>query len=231
MKRKARSAIATGIMIASGLLALTGGPLVSEAGAVPPPAVVENQTYGASYGEWGARWWQWVLSIPAAVNPVLDQSGANCARGQYDTVWFLAGSFGGSVTRVCTVPAGKPLFFPLLNGGAFKPKGFESLLDLRNLAGASLNTAAALVCKVDGADCAADLFKFRASTPSFTVIAPAKGLIPPGQLTVPGNTDSMVADGYWMLLQPLPPGQHTVKLGGTMADGFTVDVTYLLTVQ
>ena len=37
------------------------------------------------------------------------------AKGQPGGVWFLAGSFGGRVTRTCTVPAGTPLVFPLVN--------------------------------------------------------------------------------------------------------------------
>ena len=35
---------------------------------VVPPSVNE---FGNPYGEWTARWWQWLLSIPAATNPNL----------------------------------------------------------------------------------------------------------------------------------------------------------------
>ena len=36
--------------------------------------------------------------------------------GQSGSVWFLAGIFGGgSATRTCAVPAGKALYFPVLN--------------------------------------------------------------------------------------------------------------------
>jgi hypothetical protein len=77
---------------------------------------VNANAYGNTYGEWSARWWQWLLSIPAATNPNSDTTGANCAQEQAGPVWFLAGTFGGSaVTRSCTVPAGKALFFPILN--------------------------------------------------------------------------------------------------------------------
>ncbi|HKG86698.1 MAG TPA: hypothetical protein VKA95_00115 [Nitrososphaeraceae archaeon] len=30
-------------------------------------------------------------------------------------MWFLAGTGGGEVTRVCNIPAGKAIFFPSLN--------------------------------------------------------------------------------------------------------------------
>ena len=80
----------------------TAGPLARPASAAD---VVKAEGFGATYGEWSARWWQWALSIPAAVNPILDATGANCARDQVDDVWFLAGTFGGTVTRSCTIPA------------------------------------------------------------------------------------------------------------------------------
>jgi hypothetical protein len=40
-----------------------------------------------------------------------------------------------------------------------------------------------------------------------------------------------LADGYWVLLNPLPAGNHTIHLHGEIPDwGFAVDVTYNLTV-
>jgi hypothetical protein len=35
--------------------------------------------------------------------------------GQDGPVWFLAGTPGGPVTRDCTIPEGKQLYFPLVN--------------------------------------------------------------------------------------------------------------------
>jgi hypothetical protein len=91
------------------------GPLVSSAtanpGGGPPVFPVEVQAFGASYGEWSARWWQWLLGIAADVNPNLDDTGANCGQGQAGNVWFLAGTFGGDpVTRKCTIPSNKHQF-------------------------------------------------------------------------------------------------------------------------
>jgi hypothetical protein len=76
----------------------------------------DQVAFGNTYGEWASRWVQWVLSIPTGTNPALDTSGANCAQGQAGPAWFLAGNFGGALTRTCTVPAGKALFFPLVDG-------------------------------------------------------------------------------------------------------------------
>ena len=71
--------------------------------------------HNITYGEWTARWWQWLYSIPEERNPAADETGANCHEGQSGPVWFLAGTFGGLNERVCTIPAGKSLLFPVVN--------------------------------------------------------------------------------------------------------------------
>src|SRR5208283_3356948 len=70
--------------------------------------------FGGTYGEWSAAWWQWAFSVPVASHPLFDNT--DCSTGQSGSVWFLgaksciAGSPNcsvGSVTRSCSVPAGK----------------------------------------------------------------------------------------------------------------------------
>src|SRR5260370_17142534 len=56
-------------------------------GVVPP----DSNEFGNPYGEWSARWWQWLLSIPEATNPNLHPTGANFAQAQTRLVWFLSG--------------------------------------------------------------------------------------------------------------------------------------------
>ena len=40
-----------------------------------------------------------------------------------------------------------------------------------------------------------------------------------------------VADGYWALLPPLSVGKHTIRFAGGYSSGFTLDVTYHITVK
>jgi len=230
MKSRTKYCLVAVFTMLLGFVGQTAGPLAPTASAATQQQnVIGVQTFGATYGEWSARWWQWLLSIPAAVNPNLDTTGENCAQGQQDDVWFLAGTFGGTATRTCTIPAGKPIFFPLINNLAFKPSGRETLLDLRRLAGGLIDDVTVLQATIDG-EAVQNLFGFRVRAPSFTVIAPPRGLVPPGQLSVPGNTDPIVSDGYWLLLSPLPAGQHVIHFHAETSGGFVVDVTYHLTI-
>ena len=58
---------------------------------------LHQKVAGKTYGEWAAAWWQWVLAIPASVNPRFDTTGADAGEHQSGPVWFLAGNFGGAL--------------------------------------------------------------------------------------------------------------------------------------
>jgi hypothetical protein len=66
-------------------------------------------------GHLAGRWWKWALSAPDELSPVRDTTGEHAGWNQPDDVWFLAGTYGGRVERRCAVPAGRHLFFPVLN--------------------------------------------------------------------------------------------------------------------
>src|SRR5580765_2042723 len=75
------------------------------------------------YGKLAAEWWKWTYSIPCTTalcpNPVFDTTGGYGAVGQHGEVWFLAGTFGGTVTRNVSVPEGSQIFFPVVNNAFF----------------------------------------------------------------------------------------------------------------
>jgi hypothetical protein len=76
----------------------------------------DSEPYGLTYADWSARWWQWVMSMSETDNPLTDDTGKSCANNQSGPVWFLVGTSGGKVVRECGIPAGKAIFFPIING-------------------------------------------------------------------------------------------------------------------
>src|SRR5215218_10121357 len=90
--------------------------------AIFPP---DSQPYGLTDGEWTAKWWQWAYSIPTENNPMLDETGEDCAQAQNQTgpFWFLAGTGAGSVERTCTIPAGKAILLPIINVEGIRTAG------------------------------------------------------------------------------------------------------------
>jgi hypothetical protein len=139
-------------------------------------------------------------------------------------VWFLGGSFSTSTPeRNCTVPTGTALFFPVLNaednpvenppgwnpdiqGEAYVHQAVDDPIELH----ASLDFAIQLPPTDD-----LELFLF------------------PSLAGTNYNTkpiEPVVADGYYLMLSPLPPGPHTLVFGGSSRLPFTLNVTYHLTV-
>jgi len=206
-------------------------------GVLPPNA----NPFGMSYGQWGAEWWKWALSVPFAVNPMNDQTGANAAQGQSGRVWFLAGTFCvdinagcalATATRTCTVPAGKGIFFPILNSecSTFEGNG-TTYAELRDCARAAGDIATGLACEVDGVSLG-NLDAYRATSGLFTW-----GPLPDGNIleafglpNTVGATSAAAQDGFYIMLAPLKTGPHTIHFAGAFGSSFALDVTYHLTV-
>jgi hypothetical protein len=213
---------------------LTSLPSFVRAAGNPNPGVLppKSRPHGATYGEWGARWWQWALSIPAAVNPVTDTTGQFCGVGQTGHVWFLAGTFGGNATRTCTVPPGRMLFFPFLNAVCSTVLGDGTTeAELRACANGSVDAILAapqtiLTVTIDGQP-VQDLETYRAQSPPGTFVI----TFPPGAVFgIPAGPSASVSDGLWLMLAPLSPGNHVISFGA-VTPTFSFTVTYNLTVQ
>jgi hypothetical protein len=211
---------------------ITAGMTIAPAQADEEIVPVNANAYGNTYGEWSAEWWQWALSIPAANSPISDTTGANCTQRQSGPVFYLAGTSGGhAVTRKCTVPTGKALFFPILNAlwgaavGDCVPTNSAvvcNIADLRKLAADSMDSVT-LNAVIDG-EPVENLREQRVQSPVLTITLPDTAPYTPN-----------VSDGYWLLLPPLPAGKHTIYFKGVVTDGpfkgFVVEVTYKLTVH
>ena len=108
-----RRKLSTTAVFAAALL-LTAVTVSAQSFIAPP----ETLPGGLSYAQWSAKWWQWAWSIPSDINPILDKTGgADCGVDQSGPVWYLAGTAGFNAERDCTVPAGKMIFFPIINLG------------------------------------------------------------------------------------------------------------------
>lgn len=195
------------------------------------------RAYGKTVGEWSAEWWQWGLSAPFDVNPIIDETGKHAHVGQSGPVWFLAGTFPGvgPVERTCVVPRGKAILIPVVNAAFWGPEDitegedyFEFVQNLRDQAAVlKPENVIELECRIDDLVLEReDLLKLRAKSQPFGfTAAPDFGI----------KGDLAVSDGYWVLLKPLKPGWHTIgfhakiDLGG--GEFFELDVTYHLRVR
>ncbi len=193
---------------------------------VIPPDLAAELT-GQTYGEWSATFWQYVLSFPAPDNPLLDATGAKCAQRQSGNVFFLVGSFIGPVIRdACRVTAGSILFFPLVNivdVNVDSQTADELFAEIAPIEDA----ASDLHATVDGVALGNAKRGFRAKSPAFELDLRGQNLfgLPPGTYA------PAVADGYYLMLAPLPAGPHRIAFGGTDGNGFVQDIVYELVVE
>jgi hypothetical protein len=198
------------------------------------------QASGAS-GELAAAWWQWALSKPAADNPLFEgdpnYSDAQCngepVTATPDETWFLAGLAGtAAVERTCTMPAGSQLFFPVVTQVfVFTDPNKDTDAQARESASGFINNLLAdpdfeMTVTVDGKEINNNRI-VRAETPFFQVQLPKKNVF-----GVPAREYRAFADGLWVTLRPLPPGEHTIQWEMSAPNaGFSQDVTYHLTVE
>lgn len=206
------------------------------------------------YGDLSAEWWQWIFD-PASGNPQVATGAVDCGVNQRGSIWFLAAGgtgFDGPVVRSCTVPSGKSLFFPALNGIWTNSPGEnatvaqkrqlldEFISDLHPGFVVDLGLPGVRACgvyvKIDGQTATYFHPVVRTQSPPFRV----EGGSNPFGLPVGFVDPEAVSDGFWTLLPSLSPGQHTLEFGGAycLFDGAeihpvfgSVDVVYHLNVQ
>ncbi len=167
--------------------------------------------YNITYGEWTARWWQWAYSIPKNIHPAYDDTGKNCAQEQNGPVWFLPGTFGHPVTRMCDIPVGKAILFPILNSECSFAEfpNLKTLSELRTCAKTIQDQVTTFYASIDGV-LIPNLEKYRIQSPPFNFTLPQNNI-----LGMPSNiTTQAVADGNWVFLKPLSPGIHKIVFKG-----------------
>ncbi|MFJ5708892.1 MULTISPECIES: hypothetical protein [unclassified Streptomyces] len=138
-----------------------------------------------------------------------DEDGRDCARRQPGDVWFLAGTFGTEAKRRCTVPAGVPLAFPLVNSYA---------VDKSGCAGFMVDAAGSAT--LDGKELAA-----RRIDAAPIVVTGLEGN------AVTGEAGSVLAQGcgIWVQVPAPAEGRHVLEINGRSGE-FGVGVVYELTV-
>jgi hypothetical protein len=171
-----------------------------------------------------------VQQSPADANPVEDTTGAFANQNNDGPVFFIAGtSLGepGSAVREFEVPAGTPLLVPLINTfDTLDPEEIEEQLvaEFRQSvvdAFASIDGKAVLDPLSHYEETGFfSLGEFRPGT-VIAELATSAGLeIPLGTPLYPTK-----AGGYWLVIEGLNPGDHTLHFGGSTSEGLSTEVT------
>lgn len=172
------------------------------------------------------KWWQWVLPIPPAINPLFGNNPCNIDQSGH--FFYLAGTTGGEpVERTCTIPKEKAIFFPVIN--YFQTldeadENFDTVEEVRNAVTENIDQAHNLQVSVDGTNIDVDNLRTQSRLFPFELGNDNIFGAPAGQYQA-------ISDGYWVALKPLSVGEHEISFSAEGADGFSLDVTYHLIVR
>lgn len=185
----------------------------------------ESTPYGLSYTEHVKNYWKFLASIPASITPMTDFTGERCIAGQMDnaSVFYLAGSGAKIQTepRICNIPAGHGVMFmagsSIMNSIAESPA--SSIEELNEAAKQDSAEAKDLYVEINGQQkyTTEDIRKFQVNTGEMEVEFPTNGDGIFG-VSKPGPTKA-VADGFYMITEPLKPGTYDLHIKGINMDG------------
>jgi hypothetical protein len=172
-----------------------------------PPDV---KPFGLTYEEHIKNFWKWIISLPKDKNPWQDETGKNCDNGQSglnSSVFYLSGNGGGKSERTCYVPSGKGLLIPIMVVEiSDKEVPGKSAEELAKIAKKDQDSVTSLYLGIDDKEYKPEeISKYRTSTGSFEVVYPENAIF--GATKGPSKA---VADGHYIITEPLPKGNHTV---------------------
>lgn len=198
-------------LAAAGVLLLLSGN--HPAWANEPPTALLNE------------WWQWALSFPAAVNPILDHTGQRCTLGQRGPLWFLAGNTGGRTLRNCTLPARARVLIPVHATACF-PDARQTEQQCFEEAVADWLSFTVAEATLDGTPQPLIEQPPVPGESVFTVAVPRNGALG----FKPGLYRATIAAGRWAIVDLPDPGVYTLRVRSQNDAGFELDVTYRLMV-
>lgn len=173
-----------------------------------------------TYGQWTAKWWQWVFSISAGVNPITDKTGRYANANQpSDNVWFLAGNFAAEdkefPKRKCRVPSNRAILFPVVNCEAnqLEYPHLKTEQDLINYVSNDEDSIVQKECFINGE--AVPVTRVRSDPPVFPLTIVKDNF---AGIKSTGYTTA-AADGYWVFLKPLPKGRYAIRFAGACEAG------------
>jgi hypothetical protein len=192
----------------------------------------------SEWNYWIQEWWKWLLSIPDDTNPCNDHTGQYCGINQTGKddrkVWFLTGSHSRKCTRTCNIPSQKRILLPVANiETSFLEFGTDVESELFKLARDGNRVQDMWLTLDKDRINKSDLEKYYKETPLFDVYLPENNI----WLWTDSGPTKAVSVGYWVFLEPLSTGNHTLHFYQKTADNpptgtlrCEYDVTYNLTV-
>jgi hypothetical protein len=190
---------------------------------------VSSRPFGFPYGEWVAKWWQWLLSIPKPISPAFDWTGSNVSVNQHDPdVFFLCQTIEGvepSPLRHHVLTSKKAILIPIINWISTMDEDGKTDEELMNVANKKMDVVNNLEVSINKIRLTG-LEQYRVESPFFDVMLPDNNIfdLPPGRRR-------SVTDGYWLFFRPFEGSLELLTFGSCSSGLTQIKVYYDLTVS
>jgi len=196
-----------------------------------PSAIVD----GKSIAQWTQDWWTWAMQSDADRNPSNDPTGAFASRHNHGDVFFIGGvplvantaNVSESAERNFRVPHDTPLLVPLINAfSTLEDQADENQELVQFLSSVKPNS---LFLNIDGRP-VDNLQSFKEVTDFFSLGLGRKGTAieefaqSVGTSVVGQELTPTKAAGYYVMVEGLGRGPHTLNFGAATTNGFSVHV-------
>ncbi|HEX7861903.1 MAG TPA: serine/threonine-protein kinase [Verrucomicrobiae bacterium] len=220
--------------------------ITNEIPSVVPPG--DPRLNGRTYEQLAAAWWKWALEMPmtnavGAIHTWKDTPRFDIRTSQSSNLWFIGSPFlettnSPPTVRYCEIPYGVELFAVILSAesSSIEEPPFYGATESAQAVIAQYWTdhAVEMFFELDGVRLS-NLEVFRVLSPQIEINAPRPWILGEG-----GGRGTSTGDGYYVLLAPLSPRKHTLRMGGKFKFARpqdtidlppeTIDVTYHITV-
>lgn len=183
--------------------------------------------------EWIIRWSQWVWTYPDSISPILDEDGELLARNQppgQKTMFFLTGgNKSEKLIRHINISRHSYIMFPIIMGtwtySASKANNDEQIIqEMRD----EIDTTSILIAKLDGKDVPYERIDSGELHPQYNAKSE--------HFETDAGFSRAFTDGYWVFLDPLSVGTHSIYLKGRLEKALDTkkpyqnEVTYDITI-
>lgn len=189
----------------------------------------DSKPFGIPYADWLIKHTQWLLNIPSDVNPAVNYTPEKCSTSQSGPVWFLTLITKGTEERTCTVPSDKAILLPILAG--FCPEWAVLAEDTLTTCAKKGNEYGIIHATVDGKEIN-ELQSYRTLSPIYNITVIKDNIL--------GHTPGFgkgQTDGFFLFLEPLLPGNHTIHTTTSVLNpispeyNYAAELTYHLVVK
>jgi hypothetical protein len=223
---------------------------------------VNSSPYNVPFKDWTEKWWQWYVAIPKKHNPNMENAlgekyePVDCSYLQdpaspvFFVPYVMKEKGQPAAEATCNIPEGKAVMMGIDNGwmdtGDPRTKGYDAQ-KLASYVKESNIYPNEFDITLDGKPIPlTNEDKYRVLSDAFNITFPEVASPADAMWDEPPGTYMAVADGWYLMLKPLPPGEHilhyttgyrdsrsdpTIPVGQGNKEPYIQDVTYRLMVK